>query len=88
MFNGYFQNLTNIGRYLTDTENQFYKISVLLVKYRLYRLNIGSPRFLPSNLSLNNYSMEFTQTSTGGTLLYIANHLSHKSCNDLNIYKS
>ena len=36
---------------------------------------------ITSNLSLNNYSMEFTPTesSAGGTLLYIANHLSYKS---------
>ena len=35
------------------------------------------------------YSFEFTPTETfaGGTLLYIANHLSYKCCNDLNIYK-
>ena len=44
---------------------------------------------LSNNLNFNNYSLEFTptETSAGGTLLYIANHLSHKSCNDLNIYK-
>ena len=54
MFNQYLQNLTDINRYLTDTENQFYKISVISVKYRLsiglyrlYRLNIGLLRFLP-----------------------------------------
>ena len=39
--------------------------------------------------SVSCYSFEFTstETSAGGTLLYIANHLSHKCCNDLNIYK-
>ena len=44
---------------------------------------------LSNNLNLNNYSFEFTptETSAGGTLLYIANHLSHKCRNDLNIYK-
>ena len=48
---------------------------------------------LLNNLNLNNYSFEFTptETSAGGTLLYIANHLSYKclnlSYNDLNIYK-
>ena len=33
--------------------------------------------------------MEFTPTESlaGSTLLYIANHLSYKSRNDLNIYK-
>ena len=40
-----------------------------------------------NNLNLNNYSFESTptKTSAGGTLLYIANHLSYKCCNDLNI---
>ena len=40
-------------------------------------------------MNLNNYSFEFTptETSAGGTLLYIANHLSYKCHNDLNIYK-
>ena len=40
-------------------------------------------------MNLNNYCFEFTPTETcaGGTLLYIANHLSYKCCNDLNIYK-
>ena len=40
-------------------------------------------------MNLNNYSFEFipTETSAGGALLYIANHLSYKCCNDLNIYK-
>ena len=44
---------------------------------------------LLNNLNLNNYSFEFTPTETcaGGTLLYIANHLSYKCRNDLNIYK-
>ena len=44
---------------------------------------------LLNNLNLNNYSIEFTptETSAGGTLLYIANHLSYKCRNDLNIYK-
>ena len=44
---------------------------------------------LSNNLNLNNYSFEFTPTETcaGGTLLYIANHLSYKCHNDLNIYK-
>ena len=44
---------------------------------------------LLNNLNLNNYSFEFTptETSAGGTLLYIANHLSYKCCNALNICK-
>ena len=44
---------------------------------------------LSNNLNLNNYSFEFTPTeaSAGVTLLYIANYLSYKCQNDLNIYK-
>ena len=40
-------------------------------------------------MNLNNYSFEFTptETSAGGTFLYIANHQSYKCCNDLHIYK-
>ena len=43
---------------------------------------------LLNNLNLNNYSFEFTPTETcvGGILLYIANHLSYKCRNYLNIY--
>ena len=44
---------------------------------------------LLNNLNLNSSFLEFTPTDTsaGGTLLYIANHLSYKCRNDLNIYK-
>ena len=44
---------------------------------------------LLNNLNLNNYYFEFTPTETcaGGALPYIANHLSYKCRNDLNIYK-
>ena len=39
------------------------------------------------NIRLKNYSVESTPTesSAGGTVLYIANHLSYKPCNDLNM---
>ena len=45
---------------------------------------------LTYNINLNNYSFVFTPTEStaGGTLLYIANHLSYKSRNDLNLYKA
>ena len=50
---------------------------------------ITSQGYLLNNLNVNNHSFEFTptETSTGGSLLCIANHLSYKCCNDLNIYK-
>ena len=44
---------------------------------------------LLNNLILNNYYFESTptETSAGGTLTYVANHLSYKCFNDLNIFK-
>ena len=41
------------------------------------------------NIELSNYSFEHTPTesSAGGTLLYITNHLSNKTRSDLNIYQ-
>ena len=43
-----------------------------------------------NSLNLMNYSHEFcpTESSAGGTLLYIRNHLSYKPQNDLCIYKA
>ena len=39
---------------------------------------------------MSSYSFEHTPTESyaGGTLMYVANHLSYKTCNDLNIYKN
>ena len=54
---------------------------------RVTDTRITKQLYLLNNLNLNNYSYEFTPTETtpGGTLLYIANHLSYKCYNDLNI---
>ena len=50
--------------------------------------NITKQISLSNNLNLNYY-FEFTptETFTGGTILYIINHLSYERCNNLNIYK-
>ena len=44
---------------------------------------------LTQNIELRNYSFEHTplESSAGGRLLHIANHLSYKNCSDVNIYK-
>ena len=67
---------------LTCTKNDFDIIAI-------NETRITKQVSLLNNLNLNNYSFEFTptETSAGGTLLYIANHLSYKCHNDLNIYK-
>ena len=42
-----------------------------------------------SNINLNNYAFEFTTTesSTGRTLIYVANHLAYKPRTDHQIHK-
>ena len=42
-----------------------------------------------SNINLKNYDLEFTPTesSAGGTLVYVANHLAYKPRTDFQIYK-
>ena len=72
---GDFQHLGN----LTKTMFDMILISETRITKQLSLLN---------NLNINSYSFESTPTqiSTGGTLLYIANHLSYKCFNYLNIY--
>ena len=43
-----------------------------------------------NHIDSSNYSYEHfpTDSSAGGTLLYVRNHLSYKTRNDLNIYKT
>ena len=42
-----------------------------------------------TNININNYAFEFTPTesSAGGTLIYVANHVAYKPRTDLQIYK-
>ena len=76
------KNFDDLQHLLSYTRNNFDIIGVTETR-------ITKQVYLLNNLNLNNYSYEFTPTETtaGGTLLYIANHLSSKCCNDLNIYK-
>ena len=71
--------------YLQHLLNCTKKIDIIAIT----ETRITKQASLLNNLNLNNYSFEFkpTETSTGGTLLYIAEHISNKCCNDLNIYK-
>ena len=41
------------------------------------------------NINIPNFSYEFTPTEStaGGTLLYIADHLAYQRRNDLNLYE-
>ena len=76
------KNFDDLQHLLSSTEKVFDIIAVSETR-------ITKQVSLLINLNLNHYSFEFTPTeaSAGGTLLYIANHLSYKCRNDLNIYK-
>ena len=76
------RNFDDLQHLLSCTKTKFDIIAISETR-------ITSQVSLLNNLNFNNYSFEFTptETSAGGTLLYIVNHLSFKCCNDLNIYK-
>ena len=76
------KNFDNLHHLLSCTKTQFDTIAI-------NETRITRQVSLLNNLNLNNYSFDvtLTETSAGGTLLYIANHLSYKCRNDLNIYK-
>ena len=76
-----YQNFDNLQHLLCCTRTKFDIIAKSETK-------ITKQVSLSNNLILNNYSLKFTptETSAGGTLFSIANHLSYKCCYDLNIY--
>ena len=77
------KNFNELEHLLSCTNNDF---DIIAISETRITKNIS----ITNNLTMNNLSFEFTPTksSAGGTLLYIANHVSNKSHLDLNIYKS
>ena len=67
------KNFDDLQHLLSCTKTKFDIIAIS-------ETGIAKQVSLSNNLNLNNYSFEFTptETSAGGTLLYIANHLSYK----------
>ena len=76
------KNFDDLQHLLSCTKTKFDIIAISETK-------ITKQVSLSNSLNLYNYSFEFTttETSVGGTLLYISNYLSYKCRNDLNIYK-
>ena len=76
------KKIDDLQHLLSCTKNNFDIIGVTETR-------ITKQVSLLNNFNLNNYSYEFApiETTAVGTLLYIANHLSQKCYNDLNIYK-
>ena len=84
-----FHNACSLNKNLDGLQHQLHCTKNLFDIIAISETRITKQVSLLNNLNLNNYSFEFTpaETSAGGTLLYIANHLSYKCRNDLNIYK-
>ena len=76
------KNLDDLDHLLKCTNKVFDIIAVSETR-------ITKQTSLTSNINLKNYAIEFTpnESSAGGSLLYIASHLSYKPRPDLNIYK-
>ena len=76
------KNYVDLQHLFSSTKNVFDIISISQTR-------ITKQVSLLNNLNLNNYSFEFTptETSAGGALLYIVNHLLDKLRNELIIYK-
>ena len=76
------KNFDDLQHLLSCTKTKFDIIAISETR-------IARQVYLLNNLNLNDYSFEFTLTETSArcTLLYIANHLSYKCRNDLDIYR-
>ena len=76
------KNFDNLQHLLSCTNENF---DIIAITETRITKNVS----ITNNLNIKNYSIEFTpnESSAGGTLLYIANHLSYKPFQDLNIYK-
>ena len=77
------KNFDELEHLLSRTNKNFDVIAITETR-------ITKDVFLTSNLTMNDFSFEFSHTESlaGGTLLHIANHLSCKTRSDLNIYDS
>ena len=74
------KNFDDLEHLLSCTSKNFDVIAITETR-------ITNHSSLTNNLTMNNFSFEFTPTesSAGGTFFYIANHLSYKPHKDLNI---
>ena len=76
------KNINHLEVLIELTKADFDIIAVF--ESRLIKNNL-----LPNEVSLSRYSYEFcpTEANTGGTLIYIRNHLSNKTITDVKIYE-
>ena len=82
-------NSCSLNKSFEELQNLLQSTNIQFDVIAITETRITNNIYVTQNIELSNYFFEHTPTesSAGGTLLYIANHLSHKTCSDLNIYK-
>ena len=82
-------NSCSLSKNIEDLEYLLNSTSINFDVIAISETRIVKGKTPVNSLNLMNYSHEFcpTESSAGGTLLYIHNHLSYKPRNDLSIYK-
>ena len=82
-------NSRSLSKNIEDLEYLLNSTSINFDVIAISETRIVKVKTPVNSLNLMNYSHEFcpTESSAGGTLLYIHNHLSYKPRNDLSIYK-
>ena len=83
-------NICSFSKNIDDLEHLFQSTKTDFDIIAVSELRITKNKLPPSDISIPNYSYEFcpTEADAGGTLIFIRNHLSYKTRNDLKIYKS
>ena len=84
-----YKNFVDLENLLECTNKKFDIVAVTRITRITRKTRITRITSKLCKIKLKNCWIESTPTesSVEGTLLYIANHLSYKPCNDLNIYK-
>ena len=86
----FYINACYLNKHFDDLEHMLSNTSKYFDKTAITENRITKYVSLTNNLTINHFPFKFTSTESlpGATLLYIGNHLSYKTCSDLNIYKS
>ena len=77
------KNIDNFEHLIQSTKTDFDIIAV-------FESKVNKNKLPPIDINIPNYSYEFCpmEANAGGTLIYVRNHLSYKTRNDLKIYKT
>ena len=83
-------NACSLSKNIEDLDFLFDNTQIFLDVIAVTERRIGKNKFPVNDINFTNYSYEYcsTESSPGGTLLYIENHPSYNTINDLRIYKT